>query len=197
MDAILALFRFSFSGEKLESIPAEPCVIVCNHLSRFDPMVTFCLMKGRRLGFISKKENLRIPIAGPIISKIGFLPLDRENPLRAMRTIHAAAKLVSGQGYTMGIYPEGTRSYDGTLLEFKTGAFVLAKKASAPIVISVIEGTNQYKKNWPWRRTPVSFRVLDVIAAQQVQSLCAEELSDRCRETIPKAQKEREVTPSA
>jgi len=184
MDCILEFFRFRVKGEGLERFPEEPCVFVCNHLSRFDPMVSFVLMKGRRLGFLSKKENMRIPIAGPIIQKIGFLPLDRENPLRSMRTIHQGAKLVSDQAFTMGIYPEGTRSFDGKLLEFKTGAFVMAKRAACPLVICKIEGTNAFHGRFPFRRTDTVFTVLEVIPAERVDEMKAEELSEYARSVI-------------
>lgn len=184
MDCILEFFRFRVKGEGVDQIPEEPCVLVCNHLSRFDPMVTFVLMKGRKLGFLSKKENMRIPIAGPIIQKIGFLPLDRENPLRAMRTIHQGAKLVSDQGFTMGIYPEGTRSFDGKLLEFKPGAFVMAKRAACPVVICKIEGTNAYHGRFPFRRTDTTFTVLEIVSAERVKEFKAEQLSDYTRDVI-------------
>ena len=184
MDCILEFFRFRVKGEGVENIPDELCVLVCNHLSRFDPMVTFVLMKGRRLGFLSKKENMRIPIAGPIIQKIGFLPLDRENPLRAMRTVHQGAKLISEQQFTMGIYPEGTRSFDGKLLDFKTWAFVMAKRAACPMVICKIEGTNAYHGRFPFRRTDTTFTVLEVVSQEVVKASKAEELSDYARGVI-------------
>lgn len=186
MDCILVLFRFRISGKGLEKMPAAPCVIVCNHLSRFDPMVTFCLMKGHRLAFVSKIENMHIPIAGPIIRKIGFIPLDRDNPLRAMRSIHTAARLVSEKGFTMGIYPEGTRSRTEELLEFKTGAFVLAKKAKAPLVITRITGTRSYRGRFPFRSTPVTFEVLEVLDAASLAEKKPEELAAYCRSRIAK-----------
>lgn len=187
MDCILTLFRFRIEGRGLEKIPQEPCVIVCNHLSRFDPMVTFRLMKGRRLGFVSKKENMRLPIVGPITKQIGFVSLDRENPLRAMRSIRAAAKLVSEFGFSIGIYPEGTRSRKGELLEYKTGAFVLAKKADAPIVVSRIAGTDRYKGRFPWLSTSVSYEVLEVLGREEVKEKSPEELAEICRGLTVKA----------
>jgi len=132
----------------------------------------------------SKIENMRIPIAGPIIRKIGFIPLDRDNPLRAMRSIHAAARLVSQKGYTMGIYPEGTRSRTEELLEFKIGAFVLAKKAKAPLVITRITGTRSYRGRFPFRSTPVTFEVLEVLDAEAVADQKPEELAEYCRNRI-------------
>lgn len=184
MDSILALYRFRLRGVNLDALPKEPFVFVCNHVSRFDPMASFVLLPGKRLGFISKKENMQIPIVGPITSKIGFLALDRENPLKAMRTIHAGAKLVSEKGFIMGIYPEGKRNKDGNLTEFKTGAFVMAKKAKCPLVITSIKGTNLFRKNLPFRTTPVTFEVLDVIPPERVKELSPEALSAICYETI-------------
>ena len=187
MDAILTLFRFRIRGEGLEKLPGEPFVLVCNHLSRFDPMVTFVLMKGHRLGFISKKENMKIPIVGPITSRIGFLPLDRENPLRAMRTVHLGAKLIREKGFTMGIYPEGTRSLDGKLLPFKPGAFVMAKKAEVPVVVCTVKGTLDYKKRWPLCSTEASFSVIQVIPAKEVREEKSEALAEKCYQMIQEA----------
>lgn len=184
MEAILAVFRFRVTGKGLERLPEKPCVLICNHLSRFDPMATTLLMKKRQIAFVSKKENMRIPIVGNVTHNIGYLALDRENPLRAMRTIHTAARLVSEKGYTMGIYPEGTRSKSGELLEFKTGAFVMAKKASAPIVVCSIQGTDEYKKNLPFHSTPVTFEVLTVISEEDVNEKKPEELATLCRSII-------------
>ena len=187
MGGILEFFGITPKGEGMEKIPSEPCVIVCNHMSRFDPMVTFVLMPGRRLGFISKMENMRIPIAGPIIQKIGFLPIDRDNPLKAMRTIHKGAKLISDVDFTMGIYPEGTRGDGDKMLEFKPGAFVMAKKAACPLVICSIKGTLDYKDRIPFRRSKAVFSVLEVLSADVVKEKKAEELAEISYDVIEKS----------
>ena len=96
------------------------------------------------------------------------------------------AKLISGQDFTMGIYPEGTRSFDGKLLEFKTGAFVMAKRAACPMVICKIKGTNDYHGRFPFRRTDTVFTVLEVVPAEKVKALKPEELSDYARSVIEK-----------
>ncbi|MBQ4036668.1 MAG: 1-acyl-sn-glycerol-3-phosphate acyltransferase [Clostridia bacterium] len=186
MDCIIAACNAYPHGEGLEKVPDEPFVLVCNHQSQLDPMVAFVLLKGRQLGFISKKENMRIPIVGPISQKIGFLPLDRDNPLRAMRTIHFGAKMIKEMGFSMGIYPEGTRSRSGELLEFKTGAFVMAKRAGVPLVVSAISGTKDATRRYP-RPTHVNFRVLEVIPAEDVKAMTAEELAEKSREIIAAA----------
>ncbi len=189
MDWILALFRVRVRGRNLERIPKEPVVIVSNHLSRFDPMALFCLLRHRRLAFVSKIENMRLPIAGPVLYQIGFLPLERDNPLQAMRTIRTGAKMMSENGFTMGIYPEGTRNTTSQpLLPFKVGAFVMAKRAGAPIAVTVIRGTRGASRRL-FSRADVE--VLAVIPKETVLAKKPEELAKDVSEIMARALKKK------
>lgn len=79
----------------LERIPEHGrFLLVGNHRSNFDPILTWYVLRKDDLAFISKPENFRIPIFGRIIRKCCFLPIDRENPRNAVKTIHAAAELL-------------------------------------------------------------------------------------------------------
>ena len=177
----MLLIRVRVSGT--EKLPEEPFVLVCNHLSRYDPIVTFYKLHERKMAFISKQENLQIPIAGPYIRQAGFLPIDRENALRAMRTVRSAAEMIRTEGYCMGIYPEGTRSKTGQLLEFKAGAFVMAKKAGAPIVVTAIRGSFGIVRRPLWDRV-IHLDILEVIPAETVVQKKPEELCEMTRECI-------------
>lgn len=181
---LLGLFRVRHHATGVEKLPKEPFVLVSNHRSDFDPMVGFDALRGIKLGYISKEANFRIPIVGRHIYHCGFLPIDRKNPLRAARTIKEAARLVRECGVSMGIYPEGTRSKTDEMLPFKDGAFLLAKKANAPLVIMATRGTEQITKNFPWRRTKVEMEILRVIDRETVASLDAKALSALAREEI-------------
>ncbi len=75
-----------------------------------------------------------------------FLPIDRENPRKAIPTINRAAKLLKEQEVSVGIYPEGTRGKDCRLLPFHNGVFKIAQKAEAPIAVLSITGTEKYPK---------------------------------------------------
>jgi len=86
----------------------------------------------------------------------------------------------------MGIYPEGTRSKSGELLEFKEGAFLLAKRAGAPIVVMATHGTNQITRRMLLRRTRVDLNVLDVIDRDTVKAMPLSELALNVRTTIEK-----------
>ena len=178
-------FRVSYPVKGWELMPDCPAVLVSNHRSDFDPMVVLAAVSDRPISFISKESNFRIPIAGPYIRHAGFLPLDREHPLRAARTIKEGARLVKEEGITVGIYPEGTRAKTEELLPFKEGAFVLAKKAEAPIVLFVTPNTEKIARGLPFRpRVHAPIEIIEVIPRETVAERSLAELAEYCRTRI-------------
>lgn len=177
--------KIRFNG--MEKLPNEPFVLVSNHVSNFDPVVVLAKVKGRKIAFISKPSNFKIPVAGPYTHNAGFLAIDRENAMKAMRTIKRAAELVVSEQMIMGIYPEGTRSKTGELLEFKEGAFLLAKRAKAPVVVMTTKGTNEIAKRMVLRSTKVDLNVIEIIDAETVQNMKLSDLSAHVRESIANA----------
>ena len=167
-----------------EKLPQEPCVIVCNHRSVFDPMATVAALRHRKLLFISKESNFKIPVAAPYIIHAGYLAIDRENGMRALRTLKKAADRMIEEGADFGIYPEGTRSKTGELLPFKTGAFYLAKKANAPIVVMTVWNTEKIGKSIHLKRIRTDLDILAVIDRETVQSSSLEELAETTRNLI-------------
>ena len=177
--------KIRFNG--MEKLPNEPFVLVSNHVSNFDPVVVLAKVKGRKIAFISKPSNFKIPVAGSYTHNAGFLAIDRENAMKAMRTIKRAAELVVSEQMIMGIYPEGTRSKTGELLEFKEGAFLLAKRAKAPVVVMTTKGTNEIAKRMILRSTKVDLNVIEIIDAETVQNMKLSDLSAHVRESIANA----------
>ena len=186
-DWICGLMRVKIDFKGMEKFPSKPFVLVSNHISNFDPIVVLAKVKGRKIAFVSKPSNFKIPVAGPYTHNAGFLAIDRENAMRAMRTIKRASELVVSEQMIMGIYPEGTRSKTGELLEFKEGAFLLAKRAKAPVVVITTKGTNQIAKNKIIKSTKVELDVIEVIDSETVQNLKLSELSAHVRESIANA----------
>lgn len=174
--------KLCFSGA--EKLPSEPCVIVCNHRSVFDPMATVAVWRRRKLLYISKESNFKIPVAAPFIIQAGYLAIDRENGMRALRTLKKAADRMVEEQVDFGIYPEGTRSKTGELLPFKTGAFYLAKKANAPIVVMTVWGTEKIGKSFHLHRIRTDLDILAVIDRETVQSRSLEELAEMTRNLI-------------
>ena len=183
MDWLLTLFgvKIKVTGEDI--LPDEPVILVSNHISDFDPMAVLAVIR-RPMIFISKESNFKIPIVGRFIRHTGFLAIDRENPMRAMRTLKRAAEYVKADRVDVGIYPEGTRSKNGELLEFKAGAFLLAKRANAPVVIMTTKGTEGVSKNFMRRRTNVELDFLEVMDVETVNKLSMDEISVYVRDRI-------------
>ncbi len=186
-DWVTTFLRIKIDFKGMEKFPEEPFVLVSNHISNFDPVVVLAKVKGRKIAFISKPSNFKIPIAGPYTHNAGFLAIDRQNAMKAMRTIKHASELVVSEQMIMGIYPEGTRSKTGELLEFKEGAFLLAKRAKAPVVVITTKGTNKIAKRMILRSTKVELEVIEIIDKETVQKLKLSELSVHVRESIASA----------
>lgn len=184
MDWLMTLMRIKIELKGLEKMPNEPCVVVCNHRSGFDPMTLLAVLKTRKIAYISKPSNFKIPLVGPFIFHAGFLSIDRENGVRALRTLKTAATRMRETGVDIGIYPEGTRSRTGELLRFKAGAFVLAKDADAPIAVMSTKGTELISQKGLFRSVRVKMEILDIIDRQSVRDLTTEELSARSKELI-------------
>lgn len=174
--------RLHVSGEEL--LPEGRWLLVCNHRSSYDPIVTGWALRKHGLAFISKPQNLQIPIVGNIIHKAGYLPIDRENDRAALRTILTAADRLKEGVVSYGVYPEGTRNSEQEMLPFRNGAFKIAQKAGVPIVIARIRGTDQVKLKFPWRRSDVYLEICEVMNEETVKQMKTAEIGDKVRACI-------------
>jgi 1-acyl-sn-glycerol-3-phosphate acyltransferase len=82
---------------------------------------------------VHKKSLSRVPLFGWSLGTLGHIPIDRSNPFRARRSLEAAAARIR-VGASVLVFPEGTRSRDGSVGHFKRGSFALAIDAGAPVV---------------------------------------------------------------
>lgn len=124
-----------------ENIPNEPCVFVGNHQSNLDIPVILASTNGLT-GAIAKKDMEKIPIVSYWMRQMHCVFLDRENPREALKAISEGVENLKN-GYSMVIFPEGTRSRSNVMGEFKKGSMRLATKALAPIVPITIFDTNK------------------------------------------------------
>jgi 1-acyl-sn-glycerol-3-phosphate acyltransferase len=131
--------RVTVSG--VERLPAGPIVVMSNHASNFDILALQGFFP-RQLSWIAKKELFNIPIFGHSMRLGGYIPLDRGDGRKALKSMDEAAGQIRG-GTSVIIFPEGTRTRDGKLLPFKRGGFLLAVKAGVPVVPVTINGSFQ------------------------------------------------------
>lgn len=120
--------------------PAGRFVFMANHLSLIDGPLLVALVP-RRLRVILKKSLFQIPVIGSAMAYVGFIPVDRKRTSGGQRAIARAARLMREKGVSFLIFPEGTRSRDGRLQEFRRGGFFLALESGAAIAPISIRGT--------------------------------------------------------
>ncbi len=125
----------------LERIPRGVCLFVANHTSSADaPAVVGAIP--RRIAILLKESLFKWPIAGQAFTLAHFIPVNRGARDSAITSVEKATEaLKAGQSFL--IYPEGTRSPDGRLQEFKKGAVMMAIKVGVPIVPMVCSGAHR------------------------------------------------------
>src|SRR5467141_188310 len=124
--------------EGLGRIPSGACLFVANHTSSADaPAVVGAIP--RRIAILLKASLFKWPIVGQAFLSAHFIPVNRSARESALSSIEKATEALK-RGQSFLIYPEGTRSPDGRLQEFKKGAVMMAIKAGVPIVPMACSG---------------------------------------------------------
>jgi 1-acyl-sn-glycerol-3-phosphate acyltransferase len=123
----------------LEHLAAgETYVFTPNHQSHLDVLVLLGVLPGITR-FAAKQELWRHPVMAAVLDTLGMIPIEREHPERAVERLRGT----SAREGSVVIFPEGTRSRDGRLGEFRKGAFALAIALGAPVVPVVCRGTRR------------------------------------------------------
>ena len=117
---------------------AQPAVIVANHRSAMEAIIIPAVLPPK-VRYVGKKEVGRVPFFGWVLRATGQILIDRSNPEAAIASIEASLASMP-KGLSVFIFPEGTRSVDGTLGPFKKGAFHIAMRLGIPMVTMAIEG---------------------------------------------------------
>ncbi len=176
------LCRARIHAQGTEKLPKDGrFLLVCNHTSQLDPGIPLTLFPGAKLAFISKKENLKLPIIGKMMLKIQCQMLDRENDREALKTILRCISILKEDKANIAVFPEGGIIRDGKLLHhFRPGVFKIAQKAKVPIVVCTLQGTRQIRENLKkLRKTDVHFHLLEVIPAEELAGVTTVEIADR------------------
>ncbi len=115
-----------------ERIPKGACIFAANHTSAADPPAVVGAIP-RRIAILLKRSLFDWPIVGQAFHLAHFIPVDRFNRDSAIESVDKAIEAIrNGQSFL--IYPEGTRSPDGRLQEFKKGTAVMAINSGVPVV---------------------------------------------------------------
>jgi 1-acyl-sn-glycerol-3-phosphate acyltransferase len=138
----------------IRSVPGTGGVILaCNHQSFLDPLHVGTRLS-RMIHFLARSSLFRVPLLGPFIRAVGAIPVERgaadRDALRILVELAAAGRMVC-------MFPEGTRSADGSMGPLRRGIALVARMAAVPVVPVGIAGAG---KVWPkGKRLPRPGRV--------------------------------------
>ena len=169
-----------------EKLPAGGFLLVGNHRSDFDPITAMWALRKWGLTFVTKKENVDIPVGGRIIVGSGCLSLDRSDDKQGLMVIRQAVRRIRA-GDAIGIYPEGTRSKTGELLPFRVGCFKAAQWAKCPLVVLKVENSELVEKNFLRRKTTVRLTVKAVLPYDEIADMDTAEIGERVRNILLEA----------
>jgi len=173
--------------EGLGRIPSGACLFVANHTSSADaPAIVGAIP--RRIAILLKASLFKWPIVGQAFQQARFIPVDRKSRDSAITSVEKATEaLRAGQSFL--IYPEGTRSPDGRLQQFKKGAAVMAIQAGVPIVPMVCSGAHRVmeKRSLVIHAGEIVVEFLEPIDASRYSLEQRDELNDRVRKAMAAA----------
>lgn len=123
-----------------ENLPDHgPVVYICNHQSYADILTFFYVIRKHQASFIAKDALKKIPLFGGWVTRTRGIYIQRGDARASLQTIKQGAEYLK-QGFSLIIFPEGTRSRSSEMAAFKPGSFKLATKARVPIVPVTING---------------------------------------------------------
>jgi len=180
------LWRVAVEGR--EKIRAEGTyVMVANHQSLLDILVLFRIFA--HFKWVSKIENFRVPLIGWNMSLNRYIKLRRGDRI-SVRSMFERCEQTLAEGSSIMMFPEGTRSPDGRLRAFKTGAFDLAQTCGRPILPIALDGTADAlpKRGFVLQgRHQIRVQILDEIPPEAFEGETVEAITARVREQIAKA----------
>jgi 1-acyl-sn-glycerol-3-phosphate acyltransferase len=181
---ILATTGVSVDVHGLEALArGRTYVFVSNHQSIYDIPVVFSSLPFQ-LRIIAKESLGQFPFLGWHLRRTGHLLVDRRNPDRA--GILRRWKALVGQGLSLVVFPEGTRSADGRVGVFKAGSVLLAIEAELPIVPVSVDGTRHVMRKGELTTRPGHATVIvhPPIDTRGMATSDARSLADRLRTIV-------------
>jgi 1-acyl-sn-glycerol-3-phosphate acyltransferase len=127
-------------------VPGRRYIVMMNHVNFFDPLVLYAGFPGFARG-VEEESHFRWPFYGATIRRLGVMPIARTDTARAVATLKRAAEWIRARpGFSFVVLPEGTRTRDGRLGEFKRGGFLLALETGLEILPFVQVGADRINR---------------------------------------------------
>ncbi len=159
-------------------------LVVSNHQSYFDIPSLSVALADYGVSFIAKDSIKKVPIIYHYMCVMDCLFLNRESAKSGMQMIKDGNKLLKS-GVNLSIFPEGTRSKDGRVSDFKAGSLKIATRINAPIVpISISHSHDVNPSSSVIRKGTIKILIHQPILSEDYQDLSAQELCDKLEDLI-------------
>lgn len=132
--------------------PKQSYVFVANHQGAYDIWSIYGFL-GHNFKWLMKKELEKIFLVGPACKKVGHVMVDDSSISGIRETIAESEQTLKG-GMSLVIFPEGSRSWNGRMIDFKRGAFMLAAEFRLPVVPLTIDGSFKAMPRFTYCMTP-------------------------------------------
>ena len=153
---VLAGLRVRIEGlEYLD--PKQTYIFMPNHASFLDILVAFAYVP-HNFRIITKEEIFRIPLMGWALKWSRQIPMDRSNPRKGLASLRQASNLLQ-EGISIVVFPEGTRTPDGEIQDFKATLFILPIRSGVSVVPVRIDGTFDALKRGSILLNPVALKI--------------------------------------
>lgn len=182
---IMEKYKITLNVGGEQNLPEGPVLFVSNHQGYADIPVFCAAITTKQFGFVAKTSLGKIPVFGEWIRDIRSIFIERDDPRSSLKTMQEGIDLIN-KGFSLVIFPEGTRSRGLKPGEFKKGSLRLATKAGVPVVPVTLNGTfrvfeeNGYVK--PGAK--VDFYIHPAIETKGLSKAEQNELSEKVEEII-------------
>jgi 1-acyl-sn-glycerol-3-phosphate acyltransferase len=132
-DDLVRALRVDLQTEGETTLPDGPVVFVSNHESYADIPLFCAVVRDKQFGFVAKRDLSRLPVFGKWIAEIRSVFIERSDARASLKAIEEGAELLR-QGFSLVVFPEGTRSRGGPMGAFKRGSLRLAAKPGVAVV---------------------------------------------------------------
>ena len=140
-ETLIKSFGMDVHVEGKENLPKEgPVVFISNHQGYADIIVLLNALDTIQFGFVAKDDLMKLPLFGKWILRIRSVSMHRDETKEAVKAILEGIKYIK-RGFSLLIFPEGTRSKGPEMADFKKGAFKLATKPKVPIIPVTVHGS--------------------------------------------------------
>lgn len=182
---MMDMFGSEVRVQGLENLPEQgPVVIVGNHQGYADIAAYFAAFRKFQFGFVAKQELRKIPLYGIWIERIRSVLIERDDPRASLEAIKRGVELLQ-QGYSLVIFPEGTRSKGPVPGPFMKGSLKLATKPGVPIVPVSMNGTyKMYEQTGVLRSAVIDIIVHEPIETRGLSRQEEKELNERVEQIV-------------